>query len=160
MSFDSIVNLYTESKTLPFRIYIEQFSLFRMCGSMQNKSVLDLACGDGSYTQESLKRGADSVVGVDISEPAIAMAKENNSDIPSTQFLVHDVKHLPKVGEFDIVLGAYLLNHAKSREELILFAKAIYDNLKTDGKFVGINDNPGNAPEFYKKYKKYGFLKS
>ncbi|HET9843577.1 MAG TPA: class I SAM-dependent methyltransferase, partial [Gammaproteobacteria bacterium] len=39
-------------------------------------------------------------------------------------------------------------------------AYSIYKNLKPGGKFVGINDNPGNAPDYYKKYKKYGFLKS
>lgn len=160
MSFDKIVQLYSESKSLPFRIYIEQFSLFRMCGSLQNKQVLDLACGDGSYTREAIKRGATNAVGVDVSDTAIELAKINSENFPNTKFIVRDARHLSKIGDFDVVLGAYLLNHAQTREELKQFASSIYENLTKDGKFIGINDNPGNAPEFYKKYKKYGFLKS
>jgi len=160
MSYDEIIELYNQSKDLPYRIYIEQFSLFRMCGSLQNRKVLDLACGEGGYTREAIRRGAISAVGVDISDKAISLAKDNTANVPNTQYLVHDVKHLPKVGDFDITIGSYLLNNAQSRDELFQFVKSIYDNLNPGGKFVGINDNPGNAPEFYKKYKKYGFQKA
>ncbi len=159
MSYDDIVELYLESKKLPFRVYIEQFSLFRMCGSLQDKAVLDLACGGGLYTREAIKKGAHQSVGVDISEKSIELAKANSQEIPNIQYVTHDARDLPKIGEFDFVLGAYLLNHAKSRDELKRYVQSIYNNLGPGGQFIGINDNPGNAPEYYKKYKKYGFLK-
>lgn len=160
MIYDDIIELYQASKQLPFRLFIEQFSLFRMCGTVQNKAVLDLACGEGIYTREAIKRGAHKAVGIDISEKAIELAKANSQDTPNIQFIANDARDLPKVGDFDIVLGCYLLNHASSREELKRFAQSIYNNLSDKGKFIGINDNPGNAPEYYKKYKKYGFVKA
>ncbi len=156
---NDITELYQKSKNLPYRIYIEKFSLFRMAGSLVGKRVLDLACGDGVYTREAANRKASYVLGVDMNESVIEQAKEHTGVGLPVEYKVADVASLEAMGGFDLVLGSYLLSHAKTREELVQFAKVIKANLKPGGKFIGINDNPGNAPEFYKKYKKYGFLK-
>lgn len=159
MEYDNILGLYQESKDLPYRQYIEKYSLFRMCGSLKGKKVLDLACGNGDYTRESLDRNAEFALGLDINPKSIELAKKLADD-ERLSYQVQDIRHLETLDQFDIAIGAYLLNHAQSKEELAQFVKGIYKNLKPGGKFIGINDNPGNAPEFYKKYKKYGFLKS
>ena len=157
---DDFLDLFRLTQALPHLVYVEQYSLFRMAGNLENKHVLDLGCNDGSITRSALERNAASAVGLDASEKSIEVAKLASGDRANLEFKVYDPEALPKVGSFDVALGVHVLHHAKSKESLLALAKAIYNNLKPGGKFVAINDNPGNAPECYKKYKKYGFVKT
>ena len=43
--YDRIAEKYRDSKLLPFRDYIESYTLFKLAGNLAGKSVLDLACG-------------------------------------------------------------------------------------------------------------------
>lgn len=43
--YDTIAAEYKNSKDLPFRKYIEEFTLFRLTGNLRGKHLLDLACG-------------------------------------------------------------------------------------------------------------------
>lgn len=157
--YDTIFLDYQQSKQLPFRIFIEKHSLFRMVGNLNNKTLLDLACGEGIYSNEALIRGAKQVVGVDISPKMIELGNKTYAN-PRLSFLKQDVLTLGHIADFDIVIGAYLCNYAKSKQELTQFCKTIFNNLKPGGRFIGINDNPGNAINDYRRYKKYGFVKT
>lgn len=146
--------------SLPYRIYIEKFSLFRMCGNLQGKQILDIDCGTGAYAIAASQRNALFTLGVDENNENISQAKLQAQHMNNVHFEIGCAKELPILGEFDIALGVYLLHQAQDQETLEQYVHSIYKNLKPGGKFVGINDNPGNAPDYYKKYKKYGFLKS
>ena len=50
--YDAIAEAYQDSKQLPFREYIEAYSLFEILGDIRGATVLDLACGDGFYTRK------------------------------------------------------------------------------------------------------------
>ncbi|MCP4105840.1 MAG: class I SAM-dependent methyltransferase [Desulfobacteraceae bacterium] len=156
-AYDGISEEYKNSKQLPFRIYIEEFTIFQLLGNLKGKKVLDLACGEGIYSRKVKKRGADQVFGVDISSKMIELAEKENP--LGCVYQVGDGTSLKKYGEFDFVLGSYLLNYAKTKEELQQFCQTICNNLKPGGSFVGFNDNPGNPVEYYSSYKKYGFWK-
>jgi toxoflavin synthase len=159
--YDSIANLYQESKRLPFRKHIEEYTLFKLMSDLQEKSVLDLACGEGIYSRKLKAMGAKTVVGVDISSQMIQLAEKAEKQAPlGIEYIVRDVADLPKLGNFDFVLGSFLLNYAKSKEQLSLFCTSIFKNLKSKGRFVGFNDNPSNDPRYFMTYKKYGFIKS
>jgi len=157
-NFDEISENYQNSKELPFRVYIEKFSLFRMLGNIKDKTILDLGCGTGIYAVEAVNRQAKKVIGIDASKEMIAIAKQNNEH-NNLEYLHEKVEDLEQTDPFDLVMASYLLNFAKSKEQLIRFCETIYNNLKPNGKFVGINDNPGNSPQFFNLYKKYGFKK-
>ena len=64
-----------------------------MKGDIEGKRVLDLGCGTGILTIGAALLGAASVIGVDIDEKALAVAREN-SDLIGTEvtFLAADVR--------------------------------------------------------------------
>ena len=159
--YDRIAKAYQQSKLLPFRLHIEEHSLFTLLGHIRGKTVLDLACGEGIYTRKIKQRGARHVLGVDISPKMIDLAVSQERERPmACHYLVSDVAALEKLDEFDIVVGVYLLNYAKTADELMQFCRAISKNLRAGGSFVGINDNPANPVDKYGSYAKYGFWKT
>ena len=47
---------YNITKQQPWRKYIEEYTLNKIIGNLNNKKVLDLACGDGFYTKKFNKQ--------------------------------------------------------------------------------------------------------
>lgn len=110
--------------------------------------VLDLACGSGYYTSKLLSWGAPSVTGMDISSvmikgAAARLASENSTS--QTRFVTGDgtkpQSYAPDgstTGYFDLVFGAWFLNYALTRADLVTMFTNIKLNLKPGGAFVGI----------------------
>jgi len=95
---------------------LKYFDLFlKDCKS----SVLDLGCGMGHYSNYMYNKGFN-VVGVDISENMIKIAKRNNSNI---DFIVSDICDLSVLSKekFDGVVLAYVLQHLSKKEVNLLF---------------------------------------
>lgn len=159
--YDKIVGQYKKSKTLPFRLHIEWFSYKKLLANAAGMSVLDLACGEGFYTRRIKNMGAANVVGVDISENMIELArKREDKEQLGIQYIVCDVMTLGKIGNFDLVVASYLLNYAQTRDQVLNMCQTIFVNLKPGGRFVSINNNPDQPPESFDTCKKYGFTKS
>ena len=160
-NYDSIAKEYKESKELPMRLHIEAYTYFNMLGNLAEKSILDLACGEGFYSRKFKDQGAAKVVGVDISQKMIELAREEETrKFQNIEYILGDVLELGEIGSFDLVVASYLLNYARSSEELLKMCKSIFANLKPGGRFVTINNNPSQAPISYLKTEKYGFIKS
>ena len=53
--YDSIAESYRDSKQLPFRYVVERYTLFQTLGDLRNRTVLDLACGEGFYTRQFMQ---------------------------------------------------------------------------------------------------------
>lgn len=160
VEYDFIAEEYKSSKELPFRKYVEEYTLFSLSGDLKNKTVLDLACGEGHYTRKLKRAGAEKVLGVDISSEMIQLAEQEEWELyTGCRYLVYDVTQMPILGEFDLVSAMYLLNYARSKEELMAFCRSIYKQLRPGGRVVGMNDNPANHPSHYHLYLSYGFVK-
>jgi SAM-dependent methyltransferase len=109
--------------------------------------VLDLACGDGFYTRRIKVAGADRVVGVDLSERMIALAREQEAAQPlGITYRVSPAEALGSIGPFDVVAAAFLLNCAPTRASLAAMAGTIAANLKPGGRFVTTNSHLGDWP--------------
>ncbi|NET35356.1 MAG: class I SAM-dependent methyltransferase [Cyanothece sp. SIO1E1] len=159
--YDGIADAYKDSKKLSFRKYIEEYTLFKLLDNISGKEVLDLACGEGFYTRKIKQTGARYVLGVDISSEMIALAKKQEEIDPiGCQYLLHDVSTLELRNKVDIVTGVYLMNYAKSADELLQFCKVVYDSLKPGGMFIGFNDNVAANPNLAPSFQKYGFEKT
>jgi SAM-dependent methyltransferase len=159
--YDLIAQQYKDSKTLPFRTFIEAYTLFRLLGPLAGQKVLDLACGEGFYTRKLKQGGAAYVLGLDISPGMIALAEAEEARAPlGCTYRVADVTSVGHLDDFDVVVAAYLLNYARTKDELLAFCRAIHANLKPGGRFVGFNDNVANAPARYGSYVRYGFIKA
>lgn len=141
--YDTIGAIYEQFKiqaTLPI---LEKFTFFQILGSIEGKTVLDLACGSGFYSRLLKEQGAAKVIGVDISEEMINVAREKEEKNPvGNEYRVFDIAKMPPIGTFELVTAAYLLNYAQNKEILVQMLRNIRHNLADKGRFVTITTHP------------------
>lgn len=93
---------------------IYEFYLAREPTSTHGKKLLDLCCGTGQLARFFLQRGF-TVTGVDLSEPMLALARQNAGDYlaqGSATFLQADASSFTMPDSFDLVVSTYdALNH-------------------------------------------------
>ncbi len=159
--YDQIAEAYRDSKDLSFRTFIEEFTLFQLLGKADSLDVLDLACGEGHYTRKIKLAGARTVLGVDISSEMISLAKDQELLHPiGCEYLCANAAKLHTTFKVDVITGMYLLNYAKTAQELYQFCRSAYQALKPGGIFVGFNDNINENPNDAPSFLKYGFEKT
>lgn len=157
---------YYQQKNLQNWRKIETHSLFsamhKTLGSLAQKSICDLGCGNGYYARECIDRGANLVKGYDLSED---MIKEANSLIKNPEKEKYTVKNVLEIGSdndlkeaFDIVLVVYLWNYAENPEKLMDFMQMAFWLLKNGGVAFVVTDNKTNITD-YRKFAKYGMFR-
>ena len=143
--YDSIAEEYKRAKLQPWRQHIESFTLMGLIGGLAGKAVVDLACGEGFYTRLLRQHGAAKVLGVDLSERMVGLARAQEANNPlGIEYVVGDGKNLALGAEYDLAVAAYLLNYARNRDELDAMCRGIARCLKPGGRFVSVNTNPGH----------------
>lgn len=158
--YDGIAEAYRDSKQLSFRKYIEEYTFFEILGDIRGATVLDLACGEGFYTRKIKQAGAAEVTGVDLSAEMIKLAEEEERLCPlGCKYLNRDVAQLDMVESVDVVVAMYLLNYARTKEELLNFVQVAYNRLRPGGRFIGFNDNVQHVPRGTISFAQYGFDK-
>lgn len=159
--YDKIAEHYQRSKRSPLRTYIEAYTFLQLMGDVRGKRVLDLACGEGFYSRKIKAMGADRVVGVDISAEMIRLAQAQEAEHPAgIEYVCADVAELEDLGEFDLVVAAYLLHYAANEHQLGRMCSSIRKHLPAGGKFITLNENPEQPVEAYRGYEQYGFNKT
>lgn len=120
-------------------------SNLRRLGPWDGAAVLDLACSTGFGLREMKKLGATKLVGVDISQEMLEVAKQTS---PHDGFELHHadcskpLTHLGlKEGSFDCIIAMWLLNYPEDRAQMAAVWHNIATYLKPQGKFVGIIQN-------------------
>ena len=147
----------TRPKFQPWRSHVESFTLMALVGDLAGKSVVDLACGEGHYTRSLKQLGAKRVLGVDLSERMIDLARQQESDHPlGIEYTVGDAMRLQFSETFDLAVAAYLLNYAHDRKELVTICRNVAKCLKPGGRFVAVNTNPCMDLRKAPSYRKYG----
>lgn len=142
-SYDQIVDQYVAYAGASPTRAIEVRTLLQLAGPLDQRDVLDLACGSGYYGREFLRRGARSAIGVDQSQGMIdfarALSAHNKDDMT---FHACDVLDMEEMGAFDIVLAAWLFNYASTPEELAGMFAAVARHVKPGGRLVVQTFNP------------------
>lgn len=155
--YDPIAEQYKRSKQQPWRTFIECFTLLELIGDPSGLSVLDVACGEGFYTRMIRERKARAVTGVDLSQGMIDLAKKQEAvHQQGINYIVGDARQLPD-DTYDLVMAAYLLNYAQTRDELFAMCDSIARSLKPGGRFVTVNSSPLLQFPKAPSYRKYGF---
>jgi SAM-dependent methyltransferase len=158
--YDRIAERYKRARPQPWRTHIERFTLLRLAGDVADKAVIDLACGEGYYTRALRQQGAARVVGVDLSRAMIGLALEEEARRPlGLEYRVGDVRTLEMPGEFDLAFAAYLLNYARTAEELTQMCRAVAQALRPGGRFVTVNSNPKEPTVDFPAARAYGFAR-
>lgn len=103
------------------------------------KSVLEIACGTGYWT-ERIAKTATSVYATDINKSVIAVARERH--VPeNVTYAVADMYGLTPYEQFDGVFGGFIWSHILL-QDLGGFLQKVKSFLKPNGTFVFVDGNP------------------
>lgn len=106
------------------------------------KKILDFGCGDG-LSCELLKKAfpESEVIGIDVSEESIKIAKEKNC---GCEFFVYNGQELPfKAEEFDLIFSSCVFHHIPKENQQNLL-HGLYNVAAKDAKLFIFEHNPIN----------------
>jgi ubiquinone/menaquinone biosynthesis C-methylase UbiE len=157
-NYDLIAEQYQHAKQQPWRGFIEAYTLLKLIGDLTGQSVVDLACGEGFYSRLLRQKGAGRVVGVDLSQRMIELARTQEArHSQGIEYRIGDAKCPGLAPEYDLVVAAYLLNYSRDRDELAAMCRGVAGCLRPGGRFVTVNCNPAQDFRTAPSYRKYGF---
>lgn len=117
-----------------------EWHVFRaMLPSLKNKRVLDLGCGYGWHCQYAAERGADLVIGTDISEKMLEVAREKTTylQVEYKNIAIEDID-FPE-NSFDVVLSSLAFHYIESFEQI---CKKVKQCLISGGDFIFSVEHP------------------
>ena len=110
-----------------------------MMPDLKGKKVLDLGCGFGEHCRQFVNRGAEKVVGIDISEKMLEVARVENCD-PKITYLNMPMEDIAALQDtFDIVISSLAFHYVEDFEGVI---RNIHNLLKENGIFIFSQENP------------------
>ena len=111
----------------------------KLMPDLKGLRILDLGCGAGDECREYIEMGASEVVGVDISEKMLEVAREKNSD-PAITYLCMPMEDIGKIeGGFDLVVSSLALHYVEDFEGVV---KNVYRLLSDGGIFLFSQEHP------------------
>lgn len=118
---------------------IEQPAMRKLLPELNGKSVLDLGCGYGHNCIDFVNRGADKVIGIDISEKMLSVAKEEsaNAKIEYRNMSMTDISNLNE--KFDFIYSSLAFHYV---EDFDTFAKDMYSVLNAGGQLLFSQEHP------------------
>ena len=117
-------------------------ALFSLLPDMTGLSVLDLGCGFGEHCMEFVKAGASKVVGIDISEKMLDVARKENADSKIT-YLNLAMEDLGSIDEnFDLVISSLAFHYIEDFSGVV---RRINEMLAPRGLFVFSQEHPLNT---------------
>lgn len=132
--FSDFWNQISGARGQTYKKYVIDPEMFKLLGSIKNKVVLDLGCGNGYLGQVFLNKGAKKIILFDVSRANIDHAKKRCSS-PKAEFLCQDGTKEWKIRSksLDIIFSDMMLNEVKNIKTPIKEAARV---LKKGGLFV------------------------
>jgi len=90
---------------------------------LRARCVLDLGCGNGTFTAQLLKAGYD-ITGMDHSSSGIALAQREYPRIPFARHDLHDELPAAHAGKYDAVVAVEVIEHLLLPRRLMAAATA------------------------------------
>ena len=114
-------------------------ALFSMMPNLKDKTILDLGCGFGEHCKGFVESGAKKVIGIDISEKMLEIAKQENADSKIT-YINMPIENIFELTEkFDIVISSLAFHYV---EDFAGVVKNVYNLLNENGAFIFSQENP------------------
>ena len=99
---------YTRTDRLSCRLANQRLSrVVADMMSLENKRVIDVGCGDGTYTIEFLARNPAYVLGVDAAETAIDSAMKESAGANNIEFRVMSAYDLDHIGKKHVFMRIF-----------------------------------------------------
>lgn len=117
----------------------EWHELRKLLPPFSGKRVLDLGCGFGWHCIHAAEQGASTVVGTDISEKMLTVAREKTTfpNVSYRRVAMEDFEYEPD--SFDIVLSSLALHYVEDFPDI---AAKVYRCLSPGGSFVFSAEHP------------------
>lgn len=118
---------------------LEQPAMAKMLPDLNGKFVLDLGCGYGHNCLDFVNRGAEKVVGIDISEKMLSVAREesSHSKIEYRNMSMTDISKLDE--KFDFIYSSLAFHYVKDFDA---FANDMYLVLNNGGQLLFSQEHP------------------
>ena len=113
---------------------LEETVIFDLAGDLSDQKVLDVGCGDGTYSIAACKRGARAI-GVDLSAAMLETARRRAVDCkPDIAWCLASAEELPFDSEtFDVVIAVTTLCFVKDPQRTVQEAARV---LKSGGSLI------------------------
>ena len=123
--------LYSTTKRLSCRIANQRITdAILDIAMIRGKRVIDIGCGDGTYTIELLQAGAGEVVGVDAAESAVECARGKAKGLNKIFFHTADIYSLGEPEKrYDIAILRGILHHLYEVEKAIRCISNVADEI-------------------------------
>lgn len=117
----------------------EWYEMQKLMPDFNGKRVLDLGCGYGWHCFYAAEHGAEYVLGTDISEKMLEVARQKNQfeNIEFQRIAMEDIECEDE--SFDVIISSLALHYVKDYREL---AEKISRWLKPGGRFVFSVEHP------------------
>ncbi len=137
----------------PYKIYSEIYNpkerlpespIFPYLDTLSNRyglrtdSVLDLACGSGLHLKQLMDTGrSERVVGLDVSEDMLAVARQRFKEIDNVTLVHGDFRSFSLGEVFDTILCNFdSLNYVEQEQEVVSVFECVRKHLRSPGFFV------------------------
>ena len=132
---------YAELRASPGSLndLVEQPALRALLPPLAGASVLDMGCGAGDLSLYCAGQGAARVVGADLSEKMLTVAREQNAhqNIEYVRAAIEDLSFAPET--FDVVVSAFAVHYVSDYDAL---AADVFRWLRPGGAFVYSTEHP------------------
>lgn len=118
--FSKYAEKYQE-RFMNFELYNDTFDKFCSVISKRDPQILELGCGPGNITKYLLSKRPDfKILGIDLSEKMISLAKINN---PGAEFKVMDCRDVRSLNaKYDAVMCGFCLPYLSKTEAIRMIA--------------------------------------
>lgn len=118
---------------------LEQPAMAKMLPDLNGKTVLDLGCGYGHNCIDFVNGGAEKVLGIDISEKMLSVARKESSHnkIEYRNMSMTDISNLKE--KFDFIYSSLAFHYVKDFDA---FAKDMYSVLGNGGQLLFSQEHP------------------
>ncbi|WP_010284454.1 class I SAM-dependent methyltransferase [Bacillus timonensis] len=127
---------------------IESPIIYELMGDFQNKSILDLGCGDASFGKELLNQGAAFYTGIEGSQQMVTSAKLNIANENGTIHHETMESYCYPTEKYDIVTSRFAIHYVSDVHSLF---QNVHKTLKDNGKFVFSVQHPLTTSSFLSK---------
>lgn len=104
---------------------VEQPAIKALLPDLEGKSILDLGCGYGNNCIDFIRKGASTVVGIDISNKMLEVAKRENSN-ESIRYMDLDMSQIGSLAQkFDLVFSSFAFHYVKDFQKLLQDIRAL-----------------------------------
>ncbi|MBS3159038.1 class I SAM-dependent methyltransferase [Candidatus Woesearchaeota archaeon] len=153
---------YQKTNTKPDKLYSILPTVLSLLGQIKGKTIVDVGCGTGFFTNSIVQRGATHVYGIDISSESLKIARRNSVETRGTvEYILLDIFE-DKLPVCDSICFPFVLNLAKSVHDMLRALEICFFALRDGGNIVLVVDLPINnkSHSVLQKQKEFGAVKT